>query len=52
MKFFVMKSVNCFGKKDVQEGKCIFAASTESLVSQCNLFIQLFIHYNRFPSCD
>ena len=41
MKLFIMKSVNCFGKKDVQEGTCIFAASAESLESQCKAFFQI-----------
>ena len=34
MKLFIMESVNYFGKKGVQDGNCIFAASTESLESQ------------------
>ena len=34
MKLFIMKSVNCFGKKGVEDGKCILAASTVSLESQ------------------
>ena len=34
VKLFIMESVNCFGKKCVQDGNCIFAALTESSESQ------------------
>ena len=40
MKLFIMKSVNCFGKKGVQHGQCIFAASAESLESQYKTFLK------------
>ena len=35
---FIMKSLNCFGKKRVQDGKCIFTAAIGSLESQCKTF--------------
>ena len=34
MNLFIMESVNCFGKKRVQDEKCIFPASIESLESK------------------
>ena len=37
MKLFIIESVNCFGKKGVQDGNCIFVTSTESLESQCSV---------------
>ena len=40
MKLFIVESVNCFGKKGVQDRKYIFAASTESLESQCKVFLK------------
>ena len=40
MKLFIMECVNCFGKKGVQDGNCIFTASTESLESQCKVFLK------------
>ena len=40
MKLFIMGSVKCFGKKGVQDGNCIFVASTKSLESQCKLFLK------------
>ena len=39
MKIFIMESMTCFGKKGVQDGNCIFAASTESLESQNKVFV-------------
>ena len=50
MKLFNMKSVNCFGKKVVQDGKFIFAASMESLESPCKVFLKtlLIFKYNDF----
>ena len=41
MKLFIMTSVNCYGKKGIQNGNCIFAASTESLESQCKVFLKI-----------
>ena len=40
MKLLIMESVKCFGKKGVQDGNCSFAASTESLESQCKVFLK------------
>ena len=37
---FIMENVNYFGKKCVQDGKCIFAASAESLESQCKTVLK------------
>ena len=35
-----MESIKSFGKKDVQDGNCIFTASTESLDRQCKTFLK------------
>ena len=40
MNVFIMESMNHFGKKCVQDGKCIFAALTESLESQYKTFLK------------
>ena len=40
MKLFIMERVNCFGKKGVEDGKCVFAASMESLESQCEVALK------------
>ena len=40
MNLFAMENVNCFGKKCIQDGKCIFAASTESFESQYKIFLK------------
>ena len=40
MKLFIVESMNYFGKEGVQDGNCIFAASTESLESQCKLLLK------------
>ena len=42
MNLFIMESVNCFGNKRVQDGKCIFVDSTESLESQYKTFLNTF----------
>ena len=41
MNLFIMESVNCFGKKCVQDGICIFVASAESLESQGKEFLKI-----------
>ena len=40
MNLFIMENVNCFGKKYVEDGKCIFEASTESLECQYKTFLK------------
>ena len=40
MNHFILESLNCLGKKCVQDGKHIFAASTESLESQYKTFLK------------
>ena len=54
MSLFVVKRVKCFRKKRVQDGKYIFATSTESLKSQYKIFLKtvLIFNYNQFPSFD
>ena len=54
MNLFIMESVNWFGKKYVQAGKCILVASIESLESQYKTFLKTlwFFNYNQFPNFD
>ena len=40
MNLFIKERVNCFGKKCIPEGTCIFVASTESLESQYKTFLK------------
>ena len=54
MNLFIMESVNCFGKKRVQDRKCIFPALTESLENPYKTFLKTLSIFNgnRFPSFD
>ena len=45
MSLFIMKSVNYFGKKSAQGGKCIMAVSTEFLGSQYKTPLKTFFYW-------
>lgn len=51
MSLLIIESVNYFGKKTTQVGKCIISVSTKFSESQYKIFLKTRIfNYNRFPS--
>lgn len=51
MSLLIIESVNYFGKKTTQVGKCIISVSTKFSESQYKTFLKTRIfNYNRFPS--